>query len=37
MLHLLGLDFHRLTFRHDTRDERLTDIHEASVVRPILA
>jgi uncharacterized protein (DUF1501 family) len=36
LLHLLGLDFQRLTFRHDTRDERLTDVHEARIVRPIL-
>jgi uncharacterized protein (DUF1501 family) len=37
LLHLLGLDFQRLTFRHDTRDERLTDVHQAKVVRPIIA
>jgi uncharacterized protein (DUF1501 family) len=37
LLHLLGLDHYRLTFRHDTRDERLTDIHEAKIVQPILA
>lgn len=37
ILHLLGLDFQRLTFHHDTRDERLTDVHPAKVVRPILA
>jgi hypothetical protein len=37
MLRLLGLDFERLTFRHDTRDERLTDVHKANVVTPILA
>lgn len=36
LLHLLGLDFQRLTFRHDTRDERLTDVHQAKIVRPIL-
>ena len=36
LLHLLGLDFQRLTFRHDTRDERLTDVHQARIVRPIL-
>lgn len=36
LLHVLGLDFQRLTFRHDTRDERLTDIHPAQVVRPVL-
>ena len=37
LLHLLGLDFQRLTFRHDTRDERLTDVHQAKIVRPIIA
>jgi len=37
LLHLLGLDFQRLTFHHDTRDERLTDVHQAKVVRPIVA
>jgi uncharacterized protein (DUF1501 family) len=37
ILHLLGLDFQRLTFRHDTRDERLTDIHQARVVKQIVS
>jgi hypothetical protein len=37
LLHLLGLDFRRLTFHHEARDERLTDVHEARIVRPILA
>lgn len=37
LLHLLGLDFHRLNFHHDGRDERLTDIHEAQIVRDLLA
>lgn len=36
LLRLLGLDFQRLTFRHDTRDERLTDVHQARIVQPIL-
>jgi hypothetical protein len=27
MLHLLGLDHTRLTFRHAGRDFRLTDVH----------
>jgi hypothetical protein len=27
MLHLLGLDHERLTFRHAGRDFRLTDVH----------
>jgi hypothetical protein len=33
---LLGLDFERLSFHHDTRDEKLTDVRKAQVVRGIL-
>ena len=36
ILHLLGLDHERLTFRHGGRDFRLTDVH-GQVVTPILA
>ncbi len=36
LLHLLGLDHERLTFRFGGRDHRLTDVH-GHVVRPILA
>ncbi|MGE3777005.1 MAG: DUF1501 domain-containing protein [Pirellulaceae bacterium] len=36
VLHLLGIDHERLTFRHSGRDYRLTDI-EGRVVREILA
>jgi hypothetical protein len=36
LLHLLGLDHERLTFRHDGRDFRLTDVY-GRVVREILA
>jgi len=36
ILHLLGLDHERLTFRHAGRDFRLTDVH-GEVVRPLLA
>jgi uncharacterized protein (DUF1501 family) len=36
ILHLLGLDHERLTYRHSGRDYRLTDVH-GKVVRPILA
>jgi uncharacterized protein (DUF1501 family) len=36
ILHLLGLDHERLTFRHAGRDFRLTDVH-GKVVRAILA
>lgn len=37
MLQLLGLDYHKLTFRYDTRDQRLTDVHDAKIVKAILA
>ena len=36
MLHLLGIDHERLTFRFQGRDYRLTDVH-GKVVREILA
>jgi hypothetical protein len=36
LLHLLGLDHERLTFRFQGRDYRLTDVH-GTVVREILA
>ncbi len=36
ILHLMGLDHERLTYRHGGRDFRLTDV-EGSVVRQILA
>ena len=36
ILHLLGLDHERLTYRYAGRDFRLTDVH-GQVVRPILA
>jgi Protein of unknown function (DUF1501) len=36
MLHLLGIDHERLTFRHNGSDRRLTDVH-GHVVREILA
>jgi hypothetical protein len=36
VLHLLGLDHERLTFRYDGRDFRLTDVH-GDVVQGILA
>lgn len=37
VLHLLGIDFNRLTFRHETRDEKLTDVHPARVVKEVVA
>ena len=36
ILHLLGLDHTRLTYRHAGRDYRLTDVH-GEVVKKILA
>ena len=36
ILHLLGLDHEKLTYRHSGRDFRLTDVY-GSVVKPILA
>jgi hypothetical protein len=36
MLHLLGFDHTRLTYRYAGRDYRLTDL-EGEVVRPVLA
>ena len=37
VLHLLGLDYKRLTYRHGARDELLTDVNEAKIVKDILA
>jgi hypothetical protein len=37
ILHLLGLDFRRVIFHHDTRDEKLTDVHEAKIVQALLS
>jgi hypothetical protein len=36
VLHLLGLDHERLTYRHSGRDFRLTDVH-GRVVKELLA
>ena len=36
MLHLMGLNHERLTYRHAGRDMRLTDVH-GNVVKAILA
>ncbi|MAG58044.1 MAG: sulfatase [Planctomycetes bacterium] len=36
LLHQLGIDHERLTFRYQGRDYRLTDVH-GKVIRPILA
>jgi uncharacterized protein (DUF1501 family) len=37
MLHLLGLDHAKLNYRHNGRDERLTDVHDARILRDVLA
>jgi len=37
MLHLLGLDHKRLTFRHNSRDDRLTDVHDARILQELIA
>jgi hypothetical protein len=37
ILHLLGLDAERLTFLHQGRDERLTDVYPATVLERLLA
>ncbi|MEO7653193.1 MAG: DUF1501 domain-containing protein [Bryobacteraceae bacterium] len=37
VLHLLGLDYRRLSYHHDTREEKLTDVHEPKIVESILA
>jgi hypothetical protein len=36
ILHLLGLDHEALTYSHNGRDERLTDVYEAKVLEPLL-
>jgi hypothetical protein len=36
MLHLLGIDHKRLTYRYSGRDMRLTDVH-GNVIRELLA
>jgi hypothetical protein len=36
ILHLLGLDHERLTYRYAGRDFRLTDVH-GNIVKPLLA
>ena len=36
ILHLLGLDHHRLSFRHNGVERRLTDVH-GKVIREVLA
>jgi hypothetical protein len=35
ILHLLGLDHERLTYRHDSRDQRLTDVAGKVITRAL--
>ncbi len=37
VLHLMGIDFNRLSFHHDTRDEKLTDVQTPTVVKAVLS
>jgi len=37
ILHLLGLDHARVTYHLHGRDERLTDVYDAKVLKPLLA
>ncbi len=37
ILQLLGLDYRSLSYRFDSRDQRLTDVHPVSIVKQILA
>lgn len=37
MLHLLGLNHETLTFAHNGRDERLTDVYQARILKDLLA
>ena len=36
ILHLLGLQHESLTFAHNSRDERLTDVYPAKIIRALL-
>ncbi len=36
ILHQLGLDHERLTFHHNSRDERLTDVYKARVIAELV-
>lgn len=37
VLHLLGIDHSKLTYHYETRDQKLTDIHDGRVVKEVLA
>jgi hypothetical protein len=37
IMYLLGLDYQQVSFRHLSRDERLTDVHTAKILRPLIA
>ncbi|MEE3285144.1 MAG: DUF1501 domain-containing protein, partial [Planctomycetota bacterium] len=36
ILHQLGLDHEQLTYTHNGRDERLTDVYEARVISELI-
>ncbi len=36
MLHQLGLDYNKLGYKHNGRDERLTDVREANVIAKLI-
>ncbi|MCA9008111.1 MAG: DUF1501 domain-containing protein, partial [Planctomycetaceae bacterium] len=36
ILHQLGLDHERLTYNHNSRDERLTDVYHAKVIQKLV-
>ena len=36
ILHQLGLDHEHLVYSHNGRDERLTDVYEAKVIRQLI-
>lgn len=37
ILHLMGLDDQKLTYFHNSREERLTDVYPAKVIQPLIA
>ncbi len=37
VLHLLGLNHEKVTYHLNGRDERLTDVYEAKILKPLIA
>ncbi len=37
VLHRMGMDYSKVYYRHNGRDERLTDVFEPKVIRALLA